>query len=129
MRKQAGFSLIELIVFIIITSILASAILFSYVSALGKSPTLLQNTIATQTARQCAEWYLGQRRVNGYSSVSGTNCTSSLTLPSFCTVPSGYTLAATCSQTTVRSDTKYETITLTVSGAGSAALTLLLGDY
>jgi Tfp pilus assembly protein PilE len=129
MKKYDGFTLIELIMFILITSILASAILLSYIGALGKSPTLLQNTIASQTAKQCAGWYLGQRRLNGYSGVSGTNCTATLAIPAFCTIPSGYTLTGTCSQTTIGSDTNYETITLSVSGPGSAALTLLLGNY
>lgn len=129
MMKQAGFTLIELVLFIIITSILASAILLAYVDALGKSPIILQNTIATETARQCAEWYLGYRRLNGYTGISGANCTNPLTLPGICTVPSGYTLTGTCVATTVRGDANYETITFTVGGAGSAVLTLLLASY
>lgn len=129
MKKQQGFTLIELIMFIIITSILASAILLAYIGALGKPPSILQNTIATERLRQCADWYLSQRRINGYSSVSNANCTASLTIPSMCSVPSGYTLTGTCTQTTLRGDSNYETITLTVAGAGSATLSLLLGDY
>lgn len=129
MRKQVGFTLIELIMFIIITSILASAILLAYIGALQNSPTLLQNTIATQTAKQCAEWYLGQRRLRGWSIVSGANCISPLSTPSVCATPSNYTLTASCSATTVRGDSNYELLTFTVSGSGSASLTLLLGKY
>lgn len=129
MKHYQGFTLIELILFIIITSLLASAILLTFVGSLGNSPSLLQNVIATETVKQCAEWYLGQRRLNGYSAVSGSNCTNPLAINGFCTVPTGYTLTGTCSQTTVRSDTEYETVTLTVSGAGNATITLLFGKY
>lgn len=129
MIKQAGFTLIEIILFIVVTGILASSILLAYVGAFGNYPSIIQNTIASQTARQCADWYLAQRRLNGYGIVSGTNCTNPLTLPSICSVQSGYSISGTCSQTTVRSDSDYETITLTVSGLGNASLTLLLGNY
>lgn len=129
MKKHNGFTLIELVMFILITSILASSILLSYVGALGNSPTLLQNTIASQTVKQCAEWYLAQRRLNGYSNVSGAHCTNPLTINGFCTKPAGYTLTGTCAPTTVRGDTNYETITLSVGGNGSASLSFLLGKY
>lgn len=128
-KKSNGFTLIELVTFIIITGILASTILLTFINSLYKVPVVLQNTIATQIVKQCAEWYLGQRRLNGYSILSGANCISSLTIPSFCSIPSGYTLTGTCSQTTISGDNQYETITLTVSGTGSAKLTLLLGNY
>jgi prepilin-type N-terminal cleavage/methylation domain-containing protein len=122
--KLKGFTLIELIVFIVIISILASAILLSFVTVMSKTPITLQSIIANQTAKQCAEWFIGQRRMNGYSSIT---CNS--TVPAFCTVPSGYTLTANCSTTPISGDTNYETITITVSGAGSAVLTFLIANY
>lgn len=129
MNKYNGFTLIELVMFIIITSLLASAIMLTYVSAISNVPTLVQNMTATLTARQCADWYLGQRRLNGYTNLSGSNCTNPLTLPGVCTVPSGYTLTASCSQTTIRGDTNYQTLTFSVSGPAGALLTLLMSNY
>lgn len=124
MKNQQGFTLIELVVFIVITSILASGILLSFVTIMNKTPAVLQNTIADQTAKRCAEWFLGQRRMNGYSSMP---CNSSV--PSFCTAPSGYTLTSNCSPTTISGDSNYESITITVSGTGNASLTLLIANY
>ena len=126
MNKQCGFTLIELMLFIIVSSILVSVLLLAYVNAVGQAPALLQNNIALQTARQCAEWYMVQRRVQGYSTIT---CSNPLSLPSFCTSPTGYNLTASCVPTTILSDTNYETITINVSGTGNATLTLLLAAY
>lgn len=128
MKNEKGFSLIELVIFIVVTSILVSAILLAFVSALTNTPTLIQNTKAILTAKQCAEWFLGQRRLNGLNAIDNT-CTDPLTIPSQCTVPNGYTLTGSCRQTTVRSDSNYRLITLTVGGAGSAVLNVLIGQY
>lgn len=128
--RQQGFTLIELVLFILVTSLLISGIMLGYIGALNNYPVVLQNTIAMQSAKQCAQWYLGQRRLNGYSSISGANCTNPLTLPSICFAPTGYNLTGTCSQTTLHSgDTNYETITITTSGKGDATVTLLVGNY
>lgn len=122
--KQQGFTLIELVMFIVVTGILATAILLSFVTAMSKTPIILQNTIAMQTARQCMDWFIGQRRMNGYSSIT---CNS--TVPAFCTTPTGYTLTSSCSTTTLSGDSNYETITITVGGPGAATLNLLMAKY
>lgn len=124
MKKHRGFTLIELVMFIVITSILASGILLSFITVLNKTPVVLQNSIASQTAKQCAEWFLGQRRINGFS-----NFTCNATVPAFCTAPTGYTLTSNCTTTAISGDSNYKTITITVSGAGNAGLSLLLADY
>lgn len=124
MKQQNGFTLIELVMFIVITSILASTILLSFVTAMSKTPTILQNTIAMQTAKQCMEWFIGQRRINGYNSFT---CDS--TVPAFCITPAGYTLTSSCTTTTIGGDSNYETLTVTVSGLGNAVLNLLLANY
>jgi hypothetical protein len=70
------------------------------------------------------EWFIGQRRMNGYSSIA---CNS--TVPVFCTAPAGYTVTTSCNTTVIGSDSNYETITVTVGGAGNAVLTLLIAQY
>ncbi len=120
-----GFTLIELIIFIVVTGILASTISLVFVNALNNAPSINQQMIATVTAEKCMEWYLGQRRLNGWSSVT---CPST-TVPSFCTAPSGYSLSTNVSCTTISGDSHYQTITVTVSGNGKAALTLLIAGY
>jgi len=125
MKKQTGFSLIELVMFITVISVMGSGIFLAYTTGLLKTPTLLQNTIAEQTAQACMEWFIGQRRLNGYSSIT---CPST-TVPGFCTAPSGYTLAVNITCTTINSDANYQTIVVTVSGKGDAKLTSLIANY
>lgn len=127
MNKQSGFTLIELIMFIIITSILGVTILFAFVYSLNKSSTISQNAIADLAASQCAEWFMGQRQLNGYSSIICTNPNT----PGFCTTntPAGFSISSSCAITTISSDSNYETITITVSGKGNATLTFVIGSY
>lgn len=127
MMKQSGFTLIELIMFIIITSILGTTILLAFVYGLSRSPVAPQNAIADLLAQQCAEWFIGQRQLNGYSNIS---CTSPNT-PAYCTsnMPSGYAIVTSCTATTINSDSNYETLDITVSGKGNATLTFIIGNY
>lgn len=124
-NNQQGFTLIEVILFIIITGLLASTLLLSFYTSLQKMPALHQNMIATQTARRCMDWIIGQRRMNGFSTIT---CPSTTT-PTFCTAPSGYTISTNITCTTINSDTNYKTITITISGAGDAKLSTLLANY
>jgi type II secretory pathway pseudopilin PulG len=125
MKKYLGFTLIELLIFIIVTSILASTILLTFVTVLQKTPTVHNQMVATQTAQQCMEWFIGQRRINKFSSLS---CPSSPS-PSICTAPTGFSITNNIACTTINSDSNYKTITVTVSGNGDAVLTALIADY
>lgn len=124
MQGEQGFTLIELIMFVVVTSILAATILVGFSNSLVKTPTLMQNMLAGQTARQCLEWFMGQRRTNGYTSFA---CNT--TVPSFCTAPTGYTVSVNVACTTINSDANYKTITVTVSGNGNAQLSTLVANY
>jgi type II secretory pathway pseudopilin PulG len=125
LKKNAGFTLIELVMFIIVTGILAAALLLALSMGLVKTPNQQQAIIATNTARQCMEWIVGQRRLNGYSTYT---CGASTT-PSFCTAPSGYTVSASFACTTISGDSNYDTVTVTVGGKGRATLKQLLASY
>jgi type II secretory pathway pseudopilin PulG len=126
MKNQQGFTLIELVLFIIVTGLLANTILLSIVTAGQKTPVAQQNNSAAQTARRCMEWFIGQRRLLGYSIFS---CPST-SVPAFCAAPTGYTVAVniTCAPT-INSDSNYKTIAITVSGNGNATLTAIVADY
>ncbi len=123
--SQSGFTLIELIVFIVVTSILASTILLTMLTATQNTPAMHHQMIATETAEQCMEWFIGQRRMNGYSSLSCPSTPS----PTLCSAPTGYTISTNISCTTISGDANYKTITVTVSGLGNALLTQLIGNY
>lgn len=124
MKRYRGFTLIELVIFIVITVILASTILLAFSSVLKAIPNVIQQSIANQTAQQCMEYFIEQRRVQGFSNVA-----TGTTVPSFCTTPSGYTLSVNVATTTINTDSSYKTITVTVGGNGDAVLTTMIADY
>jgi VCBS repeat-containing protein len=126
MKKHIGYSLIELILFIVVTGILATTILLALVNIGLKTPIDRQQIIALENAQQCMEWYLGQRRLNGFS---GITCSASPSTPTICALPSGYSFSNSITCTTLSSDTNYKLITVTVSGSGDASLTSLIADY
>lgn len=123
--RQAGFTLIEILVFIIVSSLLMSTLLLGANTALRSSPTVHQQWVAMQVAKKCMEWFLDQRRLNGYSTLT---CPSTPTA-SACTAPSGFSVSNSVACTTWNSDTSYKTITVTVSGLSSASVSTQIGDY
>ena len=123
--KVRGFALIELLVFIIVTGLLMTGLVLSLKTPLTKTPSVHQQWVALQTAEQCMEWYINQRRLNGYTAFS---CPSS-SVPTACTAPSGYTIATNVSCTTWNSDTNYKTVTVTMSGLAAVALSMQVGEY
>lgn len=124
-KKLKGFTLIEVVIFIAVSAILAGTLLLSFTTILQKSPTARQLTIATQLAQQCMEWFVGQRRNNGYSSLL---CPST-SVSDICSAPAGYTVSANIACSAMSGDANYKTITVTVSGLGNAVLTTLVADY
>ncbi|HVE44662.1 MAG TPA: type II secretion system protein [Gammaproteobacteria bacterium] len=123
-HKQLGFTLIELIVFIVVTSLLMSTFLLGGQVALRNAPVTHKQWIALQTARGCLEWFVDQFSLQGYTVLS---CPSTPT-PSACSAPSGYTVTTNISCTTWNSDTAYKTITVTVSGLASTSLSTQVGN-
>ena len=121
-RSQRGFTLIELILFIIVSGLLASTLSIAFIESLQKLSTIRQEVIALQTAKQCMEWFIGQNNLNGYTSLTCPSTPS----PSLCRAPSDYSISNSITCTTLNSDSNYKTITVTVSGLGDATLTTLI---
>ncbi len=121
----SGFTLIEILVFIVVSSLLMTTILLSATTALKSMSAVQQQWVAIQTSRKCMEWYLDQRRLNAYSTLTCPSTPSA----SACSAPSGYSVSTSISCTTWNSDTNYKTITVSVTGLGSSTLTAQIGDY
>lgn len=127
--NNRGFTIIELVIFIVIMGIVGVTILASFSAVLKGVSVPRQKTIATQTAARCMEWYLEQRYLYGFNAAT-LSCPNT-TVPSFCAAPSGYTIttSVSCTQLYGEIGANYKTITVTVGGASSAALSLLLSSY
>ncbi len=125
MNSQAGFTLIEIVVFIVITSILAATLLLTFTTSLQKAPQFIQNLTALESAKKCMEWFIGQRSLLGYNSIA---CPSSA-VPGFCTTPSGYTLSVAISCASIGGDASYKIITVSMSGITTLTLTTMIADY
>jgi type II secretory pathway pseudopilin PulG len=129
-NNQRGFTLIELIVFIVGTSILVSTLLLSFQITLRGTPAVHHDLIANQLANQCMEGFIGERRLLGYTSAL-LNCSGAPTLPSVCTTITGFVVNAdiTCSPTLSGDSATSRTVTVNVTGLGNATLTSLIANY
>jgi type II secretory pathway pseudopilin PulG len=123
MNKQSGFSLIELVIFIVVLGIAGVAIVSTFVVSGTKAPSLQNQSIAIELAQERMDLILGQRAINGFSSFSDP-CPG----PSICTAPSGFTVSSSIANNW-NGDTAYKVITVTVSGNGNASLQALVANY
>jgi type II secretory pathway pseudopilin PulG len=124
-QQLKGFTLIEVLAFIIITSLMMTTMLIGGNNALLNAPTTHQQWLATQTARSCMEWFLDQRRLNGYASLT---CPSNPTVTA-CTAPAGLTVSTAITCTSWNGDANYKKITVTVAGQANSTISVLLGLY
>lgn len=125
MKKMDGFTLIELIIFIIITALLSSTILLALSIGTQKMPAIHQQIIATQLAQKCMEWFIGQNSLNGYASLTCPNTST----PAFCTAPSGFTVSTNITCTTIAGEAGFKTISVSIGGLGNATLTTVIAEY
>lgn len=125
LKVLSGFTLIELLVFIVISSLVMSTVLLGALQTLRTVPSIHYQWVAIETAQRCMEWFLDQRRLNGYSSLT---CPST-PAPAACSAPSGYAVSSSISCTTWNTDANYKTITVSVSGLASVTLTAMVGEY
>lgn len=124
-KRQYGFALIEVVVFIVVTSLVMSTLLLSANTALRNSPSIHQQWVALQTAKGCMEWFLDQRRLNGYTAISCPSTPSA----SACSAPAGYSVSTSVACTTWNSDTEFKTITVSVTGLASVSISTQIGNY
>lgn len=123
--NSGGFSLIELVIFIVVIGIAVPGIFLAFSTALQKSPIVNPQTIANQLAAARMDIIIGQRRMFGYSSFTDP-CISSP--PAVCTVPAGitgYTITSTISPLTVGSDSNYKSIDVLVTGPQNSRADLI----
>ena len=117
-RASAGFSLIELIVFIVVIGIALAGVMTAFNTALQNTSSVNPETTAIQLASARMEIIFSQSRSQGFASFIDI-CASSP--PAVCpTAPSGYAVTASINAYTVGSDTNYKLIDVIASGPQNA---------
>ena len=121
-----GFTLVELIIFIVITSIMAVALMSAFSTTSRSTAESGLVTKATQLAQERMELVLAQRRAAGFATfvdpcVPGPG-------PAACTPPTGYTVTVSIAPNW-NGDTNYRVITVNVSGTSAATATSLVANY
>lgn len=122
-HNNAGFTLIELIVFIVILGIIAAGLLMAFEVSLERQPDVQKSAVAITLAEQRMDAILGQREIYGFS-----NFTDPCPGPAVCTLPAGYS-ASSSIQNNWGGDTNYKLITVTVSGNANASLQSVVANY
>lgn len=128
-KHLPGFSLIELIVFIVIIGLAVSGVFLAFSTALQKTPLVNPQTTANQLASARMDIIIGQRRIVGFSSFTDI-CPG----PAVCIIPAGitgYTVTSSITPYTVGSDSNYKLIAVTVTGPqnSKAVLQTLVASY
>jgi len=128
-KKQKGFTLIEIVIFIVVMSIISVVILSTYTRLLKGLYVEHPETVAIKSATTCMEYFIGQRYISGYDATT-LSCTTPFSLPAYCSSNqvSGYSVSVTCNTDLVDS-VNYKVFTVTVTGLGNATLSLLLANY
>lgn len=130
-KKSAGFSLIELVVFIVVIGLAVGGVFLAFSTALQKNPLINPQTTANELASARMDIIIGQRRINGFSTLSDP-CVSSP--PAVCTVPAaitGYTISSAISTISIGGDSNYKLIIVTVTGPqnSKAEVKTLVASY
>lgn len=115
--KNNGYTLIELVIFIIIVSIAAAGILLGMNVALVSQPDEINTRIAREIANTRIEYVVGQAKIVGFD-IFSDNCVGSV--PEICTHPAEFTVSTSIDPDD--NNTNIKVITVEVSGAGYATL-------
>ncbi|OGT96774.1 MAG: hypothetical protein A2298_04505 [Gammaproteobacteria bacterium RIFOXYB2_FULL_38_6] len=126
MKANSGFTLIEVIIFVVVLGVVATGLLMSFGASLEASPEIQKNSIAVELAEQRMDLILGQRHGYGFASTADP-CTAAPSLPA-CQVPAGYTVSSSIANNW-DGDTDYKVVTVTVSGSGTAQVQSLVANY
>ena len=133
-RPESGFSLIELIVFIVVVGMLGTALFAGFSTALRQGASGPDLSIsAAQLAQDRMELIIGQKRVLGFAGFTSATfdpCTSAPpSTQAVCTsLPAGYSVSATLSNNW-GGDTNYKVINVAVTGKSQASLVALVANY
>ena len=133
MGRGRGFTLLEMIVFIVIVGVAAVALFQMFRQTLPRSPTPGQLIQAAQLAQERMELILGRRGVVSYAALNDP-CVGG-TPPAICTNTFGYTVAVSGISAVVPwngnpvADFKLITVTVSLGGTQLAQSDAVVANY
>jgi prepilin-type N-terminal cleavage/methylation domain-containing protein len=125
LKSRSGFTLVEVVVFMVIVGVAAFALLRSFGSVLPRGPTAAQLTQASQIAQERIELILGRYVAAGFAAVNDP-CVGG-TPPGICTAPTGYVV--TVGGVTAPVVWNANPVTVTLSGTPLAQENAVLANY
>ncbi len=126
LKHEHGYSLIELIIFIVVLGIIGVSLLMGLNTALKKLPNIQHYDTALNLAQGRLAFVTSQSLFRGFNSLSDP-CASTPTLP-ICSTPTGYTVSSTITNNW-GSQSDYKLVTVSVTGMGQASLSQLVTNY
>lgn len=125
----AGFTLIEIIIFIVVAGVLAVGLAAVFSTAMRGAAEPGQLTQATQVAQERMELILAQKRRLGFAAfVAPAFDPCNVTPGPACTPPAGYAVASSL-VASWGGDTNYKVVTVTVTGPSSTTVTAVVANY
>ncbi len=121
--RLGGFSLIEVVIFIVVLAVLLAGLLVVFSSSLSKSPQAGQLDMGAELAQQRMELILGQRRAVGFAAFTDP-CPG----PAVCTPPAGYTVTSTIVGGWT-DPANFKIVTVNVTGNTTLTATSLVANY
>jgi len=129
MRKLTGVSLIELVVFIVIISIVTVSLGASLIASMQNSVPVRKYTESTLIASSCMDWYVGQRDSLSFKQFNILHCANNLKIPDICKLNKEYKVSGSCKNLRLKNDPGYKQISINVKGPANASLTTIFGEY
>lgn len=128
-KNTRGFSLIELIIFIVVTGIALSGVFLAFSTALTNGVSINQQGVANALANARMNIIMGQFNIDGFDDFIDICSVGSP--PAVCSSVSGYTTTSSIVDFTFASDANFKLITVTVIGPNNvrAELKTLVTRY
>ena len=136
LKAGRGFTLIEIVIFIVIVGIAAVALLMTFGQTMPRSPLPAQLTVAGQLAQERMELILGRRSVVGFAGLSDP-CAGAPAPPplTICNNTYGYTVAVQGVSSAVlwngnpAADFRLITVTVSLNGVQLAQSDAVWANY
>ena len=124
---QAGVTLIELIVFIVIAALLATGLIAAITVSMKDTPKSNEITQALQIAQERMELILAYKQSKGFNALIDP-CTLA-SPPTQCSPPSGYSVAVPFPFTNWNGSNEFKVVTVNVTGTQAITLTAIVASY